>query len=199
MSINATIPSQSSPNYDYPNYNYFCQPNKEPKNISFFKEENARLNIRLYKIFSQNPLNCPKPYIESLLLESLLYENKPSKESNKISTESNFENKIESLKNLYIITDELEVYQYLSKNLSLYEYLEEANINIKKIFGELTSLVLRLDTDPEIPDYQKILIIIQTNLSPDEVYFKIKQLNSKWFLHLPFNILKRLSIDVEFE
>lgn len=177
---------------------------KEVKNTqsSIFKKDILDLYINsYYKCFPQASLN--KITVDALksVFKFFLIQSKIIEKSNETFTESDFENKIkiESLKNMYFIPDELEVYQYLYKNLSLYEYLEQANINIKKIFGDSTNLLLKVDTDPEVPDYKKILIIIQTNLYPDEVYIKIKQLNSKWFLNLPFDILKRLSINVEFE
>jgi len=107
---------------------------------------------------------------------------------------------LEALEQLYIFRRRSEVIKFLVDNSFLFLPIQEAYEQIRNHFGSSAQqVVLEVVTDPEVAGDQELVIFIRTNLSPDEAYKKLKQLDEEWWLDAPANVRKKLCIDVEFE
>jgi hypothetical protein len=105
---------------------------------------------------------------------------------------------IGTLEQLYILRRRSEVMKFLVDNPFLLPFLQEAYGQIRNYFGESAQVILEVITDPKIAGDQELVIFIRTNLSPDEVFKRLKQLGEEWWLDTPFNVREKLCIDVEF-
>jgi len=106
---------------------------------------------------------------------------------------------IGALKQLYVLRRQSEVIKFLVDNSFLFLILQEAYGQIRNYFGESAQVILEVITDPEVAGEQELAIFIRTNLSPDGAFNKLEQLGEEWWLDTPFNVRKKLCIDVEFE
>lgn len=48
---------------------------------------------------------------------------------------------------------------------------------------ERERLILEVVSDPEIPNYERLLLKIQTQLEPDDALERLERLEDEWFLH----------------
>ncbi len=83
-------------------------------------------------------------------------------------------------------------------NSFLLQPLHEAYEQIRNYFGESVQAVLEVVADPEFFEDQELVIFIRTDLSPDEAFEKMEQIDDEWWLNVPANVRKKLCIDVEF-
>lgn len=103
------------------------------------------------------------------------------------------------LERLCILRRRSEVIKFLGDNSFLFPLLQEAYEQIRNYFGKSAHVILEVVTDPEIAGEQELAILIRTNLSPDEAFKKLEQLDEEWWLDAPANARKKLCVDVEFE
>ena len=104
-----------------------------------------------------------------------------------------------ALERLFIIRRRSEVAKFLSASSFLFLFLPEAYERIRHYFGKSAQIILEVVTDPEAAGDRELVIFIRTNLSPDEAFERLERLGEEWWLDVPFNIRKKLCIDVEFE
>ena len=91
-----------------------------------------------------------------------------------------------------------EVIKFVVDNSFLLHPLCEACEQIRNCFGNSAQVVLEVVTDPEFADDQELVIFIRTDLSPDEAFEKLEQIDDEWWLDVPPNVREKLCIDVEF-
>ncbi|HDG98752.1 MAG TPA: hypothetical protein ENG73_11405 [Desulfobacterales bacterium] len=101
------------------------------------------------------------------------------------------------LEQMYTFREPGKVWDYLSANLFLIPFLVEARAKLQGYFPEAT-FVLQIFTDPEGRD-EKLAILAQVDLSPEEALNKLDRLDDEWLLHVPSDILTKVCIDVEFK
>jgi hypothetical protein len=128
-----------------------------------------------------------------LLLESILGISREETLSPYPSSE------LERLEWLYILRRRSEVIKFLMDNIFLLPLLQEAYERIRNYFGKSAQIFLEIITDPEVTGDQELVIFIRTNLSLDEAFKKLEQLDREWWLDAPTNAREKLCIDVEFE
>jgi hypothetical protein len=88
---------------------------------------------------------------------------------------------IGALEQFYVLRRQSEVIKFLVDNSFLFPFLQGAYEQVRNYFGESVQLVLEVVTDPEIAGDQELVIFIRTNLSPDEVFKRLKQLGEEWW------------------
>lgn len=106
---------------------------------------------------------------------------------------------LRKLEQRYIFRNQSEVMDFAVNNSFLLQPLHEACEQIREYFGNSAQAILEVITDPEFVEDQELVIFIRTNLSPDEAFKKLEQIDDEWWLDIPANIRKKLCIDVEFE
>jgi len=106
---------------------------------------------------------------------------------------------LQAVERLYMLRRPSEATRFLVDNPFLFPVLEEAFEQIRNCFGKSVQVILTVVTDPEIAGDQELVIFIRTNLSPDEAFKKLEQLDGGWWLNAPANVREKLCIDVEFE
>jgi hypothetical protein len=104
-----------------------------------------------------------------------------------------------SLSRLYNIRRESEVFEILEDKPSLIPLVVEAHKRIRDYFGSSTELVLEVVTDPEATEDYELVIFVRTNLSPDDTFSKLEQLDEEWWLDASSDMSEKLCIHVEFE
>lgn len=103
-----------------------------------------------------------------------------------------------SLERHYIFRNRSEVMGFAVNNSFLLQPLHEAYNQIRNYFGESVQAVLEVVADPEFFEDQELVIFIRTDLSPDEAFEKLEQMDDEWWLDVPATVRKNLCIDVEF-
>lgn len=106
---------------------------------------------------------------------------------------------LEALEQLYILRRRSEVIKFLEDNSFLFPTLKEAYRQIRNNFGKSVQLILEVITDPEVAGEQEVVIFVHINISPDEAFKKLEQLDEEWWLDAPANARGKVCIDVEFE
>ena len=101
------------------------------------------------------------------------------------------------LKDIYTFRHYNIVQEYLNSNQLLYSILIEAANKIECFFPK-SSLFLEVISNPEEESDTHLVIFIKTNVPPTEAVEKLDQLDEEWFLNLPADIMKQLSINLEF-
>ena len=104
-----------------------------------------------------------------------------------------------SLSRLYNIRRESEVFEILEDKPSLIPLVVEAHKRIRDYFGSSTELVLEVVTDPEATEDYELVILVRTNLSPDDAFSKLEQLDEGWRLDASSDMREKICIHVEFE
>ncbi|MEB3310913.1 MAG: hypothetical protein VKJ02_11830 [Snowella sp.] len=87
---------------------------------------------------------------------------------------------------------------YLSQHKNLTFALLEAEKQIRKIFLH-EKLILKIVYDPEIPNWEKLFIIISTQLDADTAFDKLKQLDQNWWLDASDLVNNDLEIHIDFD
>ena len=105
---------------------------------------------------------------------------------------------LRKLEQHYIFRNRSEVVGFAVNNSFLLQPLHEAYEQIRNYFGESVQAVLEVVADPEFFEDQELVIFIRTDLSPDEAFEKMEQIDDEWWLNVPANVRKKLCIDVEF-
>lgn len=105
---------------------------------------------------------------------------------------------IERLKERYIFSQPLEVFQKLYENPKLADFLWDAYDKIKEIFVS-EKLELKILYDPEIVGWEKLSVAIHTDLDGNEAYDKIKLLDRSWWLDASELVCNELGINIDFD
>jgi hypothetical protein len=100
---------------------------------------------------------------------------------------------------LYNIRRESEVFEFLEDKPSLISLVLEAHERIRDYFESSKELVLEVITDPEATEDYELVIFVRTNLSPDDAFNKLEQLDEGWWLDASSDMREKLCIHVEFE
>lgn len=103
------------------------------------------------------------------------------------------------LSRLYNIRRESEVFEFLEDKPSLISLVVKAHERIRDYFGSSTELVLEVITDPEASEDYELVIFVHTNLSPDDAFSKLEQLDEGWWLDASSDMSEKLCIHMEFE
>lgn len=103
------------------------------------------------------------------------------------------------LSRLYNIRGESEVFKFLEDKPSIISLVLEAHERIRDYFGSSTELVLEVITDPEATEDYELVIFVRTNLSPDDAFRMLEQLDEEWWLDASEDTNEKLCIHVEFE
>lgn len=103
---------------------------------------------------------------------------------------------IQELSENYIFRDIVHIVDYLFKNKQLVDFIFQAPQYIWKIFGSDVTLFLELNKDPE-EDYDRLFIIIGSNLPIDKSLDFLEKLEDDWWLGLDCDIRKLLGIDIK--
>lgn len=111
--------------------------------------------------------------------------------------EAIFENLISELQTLYSFSKPREVIKYLTKNQNMLDILLKAHKKIREIFT-YEPLVLRVSFDAEIMGWQRLLIVVYTNLDADEAFDKLKLFENNWWLDAAYEVGNDLDIHIEF-
>jgi len=110
-----------------------------------------------------------------------------------------FHRELTLLSRLYNIRRESEVFEFLEDKPSLIPLIVEAHERIRDYFGSSTELVLEVITDPEATEDYELVIFVRTNLSPDDTFSKLEQLDEEWWLDASSEMREKICIHVEFE
>lgn len=105
---------------------------------------------------------------------------------------------LRKLEQHYLFRNRSEVMGFAVNNSFLLQPLHEASEQIRNYFGESVQAVLEVVADPEFFEDQELVIFIRTDLSPDEAFEKMEQMDDEWWLDVPATVRKNLCIDVEF-
>lgn len=92
-----------------------------------------------------------------------------------------------------------EVLSFLGNHFHVAGLLTDAIEHIDTIFTETPDLVLRLDTDPEEPNFKQIVANIVTSLDPDEALEKLDQFDDSWWLLSSSKAKGKLSFNIAFK
>jgi hypothetical protein len=103
------------------------------------------------------------------------------------------------LSRLYNIRRESEVFKFLEDKPSLIPLIVEAHKRIRDYFGSSTELVLEVITDPEATEDYELVIFVRTNLSPDDAFSMLEQLDEEWWLDASSEMREKICIHMEFE
>lgn len=103
---------------------------------------------------------------------------------------------IELIDHLYIFRNPVEIKRFIVRNDILINTLFKALEHIEKIFMNINNMSLELESDPE-ENFEKLFILITSNITPNESLDLINKLNETWWLSLDINIRSILEIDVE--
>ena len=103
------------------------------------------------------------------------------------------------LSRLYNLRGESEVFKFLEDKPSIISLVLEAHERIRDYFGSSTELVLEVITDPEATEDYELVIFVRTNLSPDDAFRMLEQLDEEWWLDASEDTNEKLCIHVEFE
>jgi hypothetical protein len=97
----------------------------------------------------------------------------------------------------YSLRHSRKVQKFLEENFFLVPLLIEARHYISKYFPA-SATFLDVETDPEEKTKQ-LVALIATNLSPDDAYRQLKQLDEDWWLGALSQAQMKLCISVEFK
>ena len=106
---------------------------------------------------------------------------------------------LRKLEQRYVFRNKYEVMDFAVNNSFLLQPLHEVCEYIRNYFRESAQAVLEVVTDPEFAEDQELVIFIHTDLSPEEAFEKLEQIDDEWWLDVPSNVRKKLCIDVEFK
>lgn len=104
----------------------------------------------------------------------------------------------ERLRQWYGFKDDAEVADYLEKHHSLSNLLVEAQAEIREYFGSDVQLVLKVVKDPDVGDDQRLFVLIQTDMSPEDALDRLDELYDAWWLDALPEADHKMSIDVEY-
>lgn len=98
----------------------------------------------------------------------------------------------------YIIHNKEEVSDFLYRHQELFLILLEAEKKIKEYFfnGQLS---LKIITDPEIANWETLMITIHTQLEVDQAFDRLKQLDNDWWLDVFAQVGNKLNIHIDFD
>lgn len=87
---------------------------------------------------------------------------------------------------------------FLEIDWFLKPYLLEAADKIIEIFGSDIGLELRLETDPELPDYRRLFGYVWTTGEVDETLDRLDRFDEAYYLLLPQRVLEKLNFSVRY-
>jgi hypothetical protein len=103
---------------------------------------------------------------------------------------------IQELSENYIFCDIINITDYLFKNNQLVDIIFQASKYIWRFFGRDVTLFLEVSKDPE-EDYDRLFIVIGSNLPIDESLDFLEKLENDWWFGLDCDIRKLLGIDIK--
>lgn len=109
-----------------------------------------------------------------------------------------FEIQLQDIASVYSLRNAENVIIFLKKHLFLTSLLIEAKSYIDKYFSN-SATFLDVETDPEEPNGQQLVALVETDASPEEAYRKLKQFNEDWWLKVIASAQMKLCISVEFK
>lgn len=89
-----------------------------------------------------------------------------------------------------------EIRGFLEDKKYLNPILNEIRGKIFSVFGKGAKLCLELHRDPE-EDFERLFIIVKTNLSPDQALDLLDKFDEEWWLDIDDKVRKVLEVDVE--
>ncbi|MBE9194784.1 hypothetical protein IQ219_05555 [Synechocystis sp. LEGE 06083] len=98
----------------------------------------------------------------------------------------------------YTLLEPTNVLAYLAQHKNLTFALLEAEKQIRKQFLH-EKLTLKIVYDPEIPHWEKLFIIINTQLDADTAFDQLKQLDQDWWLDASDLVNNDLEIHIDFD
>ena len=98
----------------------------------------------------------------------------------------------------YIIYNKEEVSDFLYRHQELFFIILEAEKQIRKYFLN-DKLVLKIITDPEIANWENLMITIHTQLDVDQAFDRLKQLDNDWWLDVFAQVGNKLNIHIDFD
>ena len=86
----------------------------------------------------------------------------------------------------YVTDDPAAVEAFLARYPFLGPLLLEALGPLGEAFGDDTPLVVALETDPEVPGWEELVVLVETTLPVDEADRRLEVFDTTWWLdHLP--------------
>lgn len=98
----------------------------------------------------------------------------------------------------YMIDNKEEVSDFLYKHQELFFIILEAEKQIRKYFLN-DRLGLKIITDPEIANWENLMITIHTKLDVDQAFDQLKQLDNDWWLDVFAQVGNKLNIHIDFD
>lgn len=99
--------------------------------------------------------------------------------------------------NKFTVIDKPEVETFLNSNPELYSRLDDTYINIKKYFPE-ANINLSVSVDPDIKNYEHLMVGIQVDMLPDVAIPRLYELWEEWFFTEMADVKDKMIVDVEF-
>jgi hypothetical protein len=107
------------------------------------------------------------------------------------------EGSIDRLHGRYRFRDEISVKNFLRENQFLVDLLYRASIKVRKYFGP-SSPILKVVKDPEVGEDQRLFVLIETEMRPDDALDQLDDLYEHWWLDVLPEAKHKMSIDVEY-
>lgn len=147
-----------------------------------FSAEENKLNYKRITFFSK--LSHGWLYYVNHPLNDLVRERKQKWTTSKSS-------QIKEIRNKYIMGNEIQIVEYLSKNQALIPILIEAEQKIKNVFidGQL---------ELKLIEKTKLGIFLITKLDADEAFDNLKVLDHTWWLNASCQINEKIEIYIDF-
>ena len=98
----------------------------------------------------------------------------------------------------YIVYNQREVFNFLYNHQKLFSILLEAEKNIKEYFF-IEQLSLKIINDPEIANWENLMITIHTKLDIDQAFDRLKQLDNDWWIDIFSEVDNKLNIHIDFD
>ena len=114
------------------------------------------------------------------------------------STVKAFEQTLQQIDHLYLITNSLAVRQFIRLHPMLAEVLLEACGPLSELFGPSPKVALSVARDPEQEDLTELVASILTPLEPDAALERLDALDEYWFLDQIDRVQGHLNFNLEF-
>jgi hypothetical protein len=110
---------------------------------------------------------------------------------------SSFRSPAAAIESLFAVQS-ADVHRYLQSHADLYSLLLRSRAEIYWLFGPRTSVVLRMERDPEGEFDARLLIAIQTRLGASHAINLVDMLDERWWLSVRPQARALMKIDVEY-